>query len=563
MDSRPLGPIPLPAAARPDDCRPWDGDRARRWTGALPSPLLTVPVRFRVLLPLVLFCVIVASLLAVLGSLPPLPAALLGLLPVLLAARPEAVRFTAPALVVAVGVSTSTLSWPLLTGAALFAVALVAAAGPRLAARAGQREAALAAAGGVTAALPAPAVPVKRGRFLAVAGTLTVLAGGGLLLVAPYGDLPEDRDSAAVLGFLVVGLGLTVLGSGYLGRRRSVALRAHPAPVLGVLVREGRHGDTDVFAADDTDARRPLFRVALTEAYDEESHADDEDDEEGAGDDGGRREDEDGLDLLVPAPVREAVLYGAPWDGAEIVVVSAAVDAEDTDAPPVVLWSSGPVRPRSEPAVRAGLLAMERDAGLRKAQEARSRAAAERFAAERTATGQAPVRGWRAGWRDRSLVAVATVVGLYLFADGGPLWRYGCGTAVGVGCALLLPRLAAWRITADDAGLWVSGLRGPRFVGWDDARVALDEDGDLVVGSAQSSFPGWTLPATRGRSRSPERDARRADRTARTAAELTALIDHPGLRPSAPSTARERGRPLWPLALAAAVLWTAALVLLP
>ena len=174
------------------------------------------------------------------------------------------------------------------------------------------------------------------------AGLLLALLGAGLLTLASGRDGATDRDGVTLVGWFVVGWGLTALLSGWLGRRRAAALRRAPVPVLRVLVRDGADGDAEVFAADDVEARRPLFTVAAEEWYDDGEEESEEDDaSEGAAERDERDELLDAIEFAddddgQPGPLREAVLYGPPHEGAEIVIVSAAErpDApEEPDAP--------------------------------------------------------------------------------------------------------------------------------------------------------------------------------------------------------------------------------------
>jgi len=542
------GPTPLrrlPVSAVPAGTPAWTAERARRWTRALPPAW--VPLRPRPSQVLIAVCVTVPAgfLLNRLADLHPLFAALLSLQSVWTLVRPELVRLTAPALL-------ALPVWPPSGWTGTVATALVLAATAvlsevRLRARRGQRAAALASAADVTAELPDARKPVRRGRFLLAAGGLLLLLGVVLTATVPGWAPSGGRGPAWLAAFLVAGHALTVFASGVVGRRRATALARVPAPVLRVLVREDGSGDTEVYAADDEDAVRPLFTV-----YGEQS--DDEDDE----DDGETEEDalsDEELDRIVdaldddgPGPLREAVLYGSPYDGAEILLVSAPDAPAAPDDPPVAERSCGPVRPFSDTAARR-----RTDRARRTAEHAGRRGATT---ARLTA---GPVRQWRAGWVDWLTCLGTVLVGAaVLWGDVGAWWRFGLVLIVGLGAALWLPELAAWRITADRSGLWVRGLRGPRHIAWDHILSVRCKGGELALDSRRVSFSRFSVHSFRWYRL--EHRFGLMHPYERVAAEIDALWKDPALRPAEESPERARGWPLWPVSVVLAVAWVAALV---
>ncbi|AKN69349.1 hypothetical protein QR97_05515 [Streptomyces sp. PBH53] len=564
-------PVPaLPAASVPDGCLAWSGEHARRWLDALPPRWVPLPSRTRHLLTALSAAVAVAGLLALLAGWHPWAAALLALHGLWLCARPEIVPVSAPALAVLLAVLRPGTTWPetAVAGAALAAV--WAAAVLRLVARRRQRERARDAAGGATAPLPDAGRPLFRGRFLLVCGGVLLALGLGALAVTSAHPPDEAEAARAIpaLAWLVAGQGLTTLVSGLLGRRRAGALRAAPAPVLRVLVRDGADGDTEVFAADDTAALRPLFRVAVTEIRgadaaegDDEGGEDDETDDEEELEEFLARMDREGA-----GPLREAVLYGLPWEGAEVLLVTAA---EEADGQPLLEESSGPVRPLSEASLRRVGAGEKRRAGRQAAYAELRRAAGEAVAREAKAeaetgtdgAGRAGVRRWRAGLLDRLCALLLLLWGSSLFWGEAGGWHYVLGIVAGFIEALWLPHWFAWRITADREGLWLNGLRGPRQLLWEDISVVECEGTELKLDSRRASFTGWSAHTPRW----PwlERRFGLLHPYERTAGEITALWRDPALRPSVSAGRGERGRPLWPLALVLGVAWTAALVFLP
>jgi hypothetical protein len=541
-------PALLPASAIPDGCVDWNGEHARAWAGAVVP--WWVPVRpRRWSLELTVWCAVLAAFgLLATTDLPPELIALLPLQVVCWLWRPEAVRFSAPVLIVPAAVHAAGLPWPVLVCAALLVLASVTATELRARARGRQRRAALAATGGVTAVVPDTDGPVRRGGLFLKFGAGLAVAGVVLLATSGLWHSADDRQLALAEGLFALGLALTMLLSGTLGRRRAIALRTAPAPVLRVLVGKDDHEDAVIYATDDTEALRPLFTVATRAARDDEGEGDDK---EGKDDEAAREELEELLDaaaVVGSGPLREAVLYGTPYDGAEILLVSAA---EKPDEPPVAEWSTGPVRPLPEGAVRRRLAREER-AVVRKALD-------EEFAATvRAGMAVVPVRRWRAGpvdWLGTFLVMLWAAVVLAVAADPD-LWDGTVVLLVGLAGATLVPRKLCWRITADRTGIWLNGLRRPRHVPWADLRSARRQAFELQLRVRDGdhwdvSAPRWPW-LQRKRQLTHPYDA--------LAAELAAMIADPALRPTGESGERERGRPLWPFAVLLGIAWIAVLV---
>ncbi|MGW3416349.1 hypothetical protein [Streptomyces sp. NPDC000888] len=547
MSANPEGPLRLPASAVPEGCRPWDVEGARRWTRALPPRWASARTSSGYVVAVSALALAAAFFVMTLADLRPWFAALCALHVVWVLMRPEVVRVSAPALVVVLVMQRPALPWAVTVPVIAALVVSWMVASVRLGARARQREVARAAADGVTAPLPDAGKPLARGKFLLGAGLVLSVLGGALLLTAGLWGLADDRQGARLVGCFAVGLGLTVSLSGWLGRRRATVLRRGAAPVLRVLVREDKDGDTEVFAADDPEALRPLFTVSLRDLDD----SDDGDDE--CGEDEGLDELLGRLDGDAPGVLREGVLYGAAHEGAEVFVVSAA---EEADAPPVAQWSTGPVRPLSEGAVRRRGAAVRRAAAREAAYEER-RGAMVAAVAVSEVTGGA-VRRWRAGWVDWLTCAVLVLWGTSIALGDSGSWRYLLAVVIGFIGALCLPGIAAWRITADSSGLWVSGLRRSRHIEWDHIRVVRCRGTELKLDSDRAGFDAWLVQGPRW----PwlERKLRLVHPYERTAAEITAMWQDPALRPAGTSSDRERGRPLWPLAVLGAVVWAVCLV---
>ncbi|MFI9152208.1 hypothetical protein [Streptomyces sp. NPDC053367] len=545
------GPLPLPAGLVPEGCPAWGTEGARRWQAALAPRWVPARASDAANFALLVAALAASGALGLYAGLPGWAAALAALHLVWLTLRPEAVAVAAPVTAGSVLLQTQA---PLAVRLGL-AVALAGAWGlvlTRLLARRRQRAAAEAAAGGARAVVPDAAGKVVRGRFLIGAGVLVAVAGAALFAVRDVWELAEDRQVTPALACCVMGLGATVVLSGVLARRRASALRSRPVPVLRVLVREGADVDTYVFAADDRAARHPLFTIA-TAVPDEDDEDDDSPDS--AGDEGSPDDEDDEwqavldrLDAEEPGPLREAVLYGAPWDGAEVVVVSAA---ETPDEPPVTECSTGPVRPLSAYAARRRAARQKRAV----ADEAADRQRLDDLAASVTG-GQ--VRLWRAGLRDRlSLLVFLAIACVFVWDEHGwPRWLTGAFVAaVAYGLA---PHMVAWYVVADREGLWLDGLRGPRHIPWEQLRRVKADKQQLAIDSTDRDFAQWTLNGNRWRRL--ERRLGRVHRHDRIAAEITALWKDPAKRPTEAAVPRRRGGPRWPYGLIAAVGWTALLL---
>ncbi|MFD9191032.1 hypothetical protein ACFWCA_22735 [Streptomyces phaeochromogenes] len=544
-------PLRLPVAAIPDGCRDWTAGRAGVWSAALPPRWSFLGVRRSVAAAVSTFALCAGAWAAMLGGLWPFVAAGFAVYVLWVLARPELVWAGAPVLLLALALEARSLPWPLTAVLAFVVVVTWAAVAVRLRARGGQLERALEAAGDTTARTPDADAALQRGRFLFPVG-LTVL-GLGVLTGATAGlwGTPDDERGSWVVAIYLAGLAVTALASAWLGRHRALALRRAPAPVLRVLVRDDAQGTTEVYAADDLAAVRPLFTVDLT-SYDGEEPDDDEDEDEadGEADDEELERLLDAVDDDTPGPVREAVLYGAPFDGAELVVVSAD---EDPDQPPLTEWSTGPVRPLSP---SAGM----RRAAKEKAREEQNRQLEEQARELVVDRPPVPVRRWRAGWLDWLAAALlvlwgAWFVGMWFSESGAPVWKLALLGVLGLYGVVRVPMKLAWRITADRSGLWVTGLRGPRHVPWDDFRSVRRQSFELKL---RWRGDNWSVAAPRWAWF--ERRQGLVHPYDALAAELTAMRADPALRPTGESTAPERGRPLWPLVLLLGLVWAAVLV---
>ncbi|WP_329186983.1 hypothetical protein [Actinacidiphila glaucinigra] len=299
----------------------------------------------------------------------------------------------------------------------------------------------------------------------------------------------EDRTGLQLLTLTAGGAGATLLLSGAVAAFRVRSLRRRPAPALRVLC--GREDGRTVIRPVDGAAGPPVltYRAAGPGAW----------------------------------ARGECVLFGLPAEGAELVLVGATASGD-------VLFATtdSPARRWTEPAPDKE---PQGPGEHRREAEARVAVAA---AAMKPAT--APV-GWHGGAAGRTLGALL-LVGVLVFQvgshaasafSGEDWWR----SALSVLGSLWLVEKAAsmitWRITAGPDGLAVRRYLRTRYVPWADVtRVVRTPDGRLVVRRVRGledlslgavGFPWW------------ERRRRRQSPATRAAAELTAMVRDPGLRP--------------------------------
>lgn len=323
-----------------------------------------------------------------------------------------------------------------------------------------------------------------------VGSSVPVLMHGDWMRLAtePHGD----RTGRQALALALAGLGITVLGSGLLSRRRAVALHRAPVPVLRVLTRH-HQGRTEIFAADDTATLRPVLSY--------EPHT------------------------RTRTALRQALLYGAPREGGELILASATESGQW-----LVEGTASPIRHGSPDGTgKPGVYRPDtaRTAAHHRAAEARVQDA---LAAMTAATG--PVR-WQAGPVARFVGAaliVLTIMLLALLFTGSPTWwKLPFWSLGGLYWASVSLRMMIWRITADSNGLHVRAPWRTAHIPWADVIGAVyTPEGELIircrtdiddapVGSV--GFPPL------------ERRLRRPGRAERAAAEITAMVREPGLRP--------------------------------
>ncbi|MBC9716112.1 hypothetical protein H9Y04_26585 [Streptomyces sp. TRM66268-LWL] len=338
-------------------------------------------------------------------------------------------------------------------------------------------------------------------------------------------------------------VGLAFFANGVDGLTRSKRLRRGPVPVLRVLVRED-HEDarTWVFAADDLEGRQPVLHFHSLWAYekeDDEAHEDHVDDE----DDpvvGFRK----AADILrgedPPPPLREAVLYGALYAGAEVAFVA----RDDADDPEVGVQCSVTALKPAAPALPA-----------RWTRHHRARKSPQRPVDEITAglTPTTSARTWKAHSFSRAVgLGLLVVQGGATWAalDDEPTWYW---LVLAASLAWLVTTAATaltWRITADRDGLWVTGAWRVQRVPWDMITSVRHSEDRIRIGRTEDSAvelapTGWAWM---------ERRLGRAPHAVRAAEEVQALLLRPELRPLEEAPPGRQGMPVGPPLVALSVL---------
>ncbi|MFE1228467.1 hypothetical protein [Streptomyces sp. NPDC058745] len=333
--------------------------------------------------------------------------------------------------------------------------------------------------------------------------------------------------------------GLAFLTGGLVARGRAARLRAEPAPVLRVLL-ASRRNDTRTWlhAADDRAAERPLLSFHTRYVF-EEGHPED------GFDDADRSEDEDDdldddfdddFDEAGEAPrLREAVLYGLPHAGAELVFTSALEEGG-----PLTECTASPARP-------AAPLPPDTTSRRRPTADVVAALPLSREALAWSADTGARIKGLG--------ILLMGAFALGVTFDDGLSWR---SIVTALGLPLYASAVATalnWRVVADDKGLWMCGAWRVRHVPWDAVKAVSHVGDGIRVGvpddELRLSPTGWSWLDRRLGRRSTAQDA---------AETLRVLVHHPELRPR--TSATHHGLPLGPYLTAAAVLWTGTVLFL-
>ncbi|WP_053679152.1 hypothetical protein [Streptomyces sp. XY66] len=336
----------LPDAAIPDGGAPhWHVKDARRWLDArVPAAFAPVTVGW-ILAPLVLLSLVLLAWSA--SETPEHGTSWAGYAPaVLLVSLPAWYRFLPAATLLSTPVIAADSVRNLYAldpaegpgpvgGVLVLALCAWAFAGSvlRLRSRRRQRELFLAAAGDTRAVIPEdlPDGHRRRGRGLLVSGAALCLAAAALLVWVLTQDLaasprdPFDGTGPQVLAMILLVPGVPLLGRGLAARRAARALHDGPQPVMRVGVRKVLLGPGWLVADAETTTAPPL--IAFRDRFDDGYRSRPAQTLLG-GAEGRLRADHHDID--PSSEPYEALLYGVPREGAEVLLRYAVYHGDST-----------------------------------------------------------------------------------------------------------------------------------------------------------------------------------------------------------------------------------------
>lgn len=376
---------------------------------------------------------------------------------------------------------------------------------------------------------------------------------------------PYDTVDGELLTLAALVAGLAFFANGVDGRSRAERLRRGPLPVLRVLVREDDDdGRVWVYAADDPDGERPLLHFHTLYAPDDEDEGDQEDEDDADDPREGLRR----LGAILkgeepPAPLREAVLYGAPYAGAELAFVArededeteVSVECSVTAVKPVVpklLTGRAPGPERKDPRDASG------------GRRGHGRTTSPQRPVQEIAAGMKPTvapRAWAAHGMSRTVGVFLLLFqggSIWHIVDGGLSWRWLLLLLTVPWLTKSVSHALGWRITADRDGVWVSGVWRVRHLPWDAVAAVWHKDEGILIDPVKGeriglSPTGWSWL---------ERRLGREPHAQRAADELRALLYDADLRPLEEAGPGQQGMPLGPVLVAVSVVWGAAVLLL-
>lgn len=367
-----------------------------------------------------------------------------------------------------------------------------------------------------------------------IGSTVTVLEDGSWRRLAAE---PYDAFGWQLLTLAVVLPGLSLLTVGSLARGRAAALRRPPVSVLRVLERAVSDVGTLVYAADDTAGLMPLLECHCVPVFSQGEMPD------AVGEEADEAFDDEFPDF--DEQLREAVMFGAPYEGGELVLVTT-----DVEGKPLVIRTASPVRlPRSGNGRALKEKAKTDDVSGPVAR--RLRQARVDQVAETLHPSAQPMR-WGPGAVTRVgglALAAGILAGVWYFVRTLVTEGFSWDVVPLLGLLIWVGQAAAllnWRATADSTGLHLARAWNVRHVPWERLRsVQYTDEGNveirLSVGDDwQLTALGWPWA---------ERHLRIRPSHVRMAEEVTALRHHPELRPTERSRPADRGRPLAPFLL--------------
>ncbi|MFH8619289.1 hypothetical protein ACH4E8_30065 [Streptomyces sp. NPDC017979] len=351
--------------------------------------------------------------------------------------------------------------------------------------------------------------------------------------------------------------GLAFLLNGATGHLRARSLNGRALPALRVLVHEGEEdARTYVYAADDLAAERPLLTFHSLYATEAGRLPDDEARVETA------EEESERFDALLASgknpPLREAVLLGAPYAGAEVAFLAPEptgkteqVDVERS-VTPVRPYALGPLSPKAYGRAKAP-----------GQQPARRRA--RRRPVREVADGMRPTtapRSWTADGGSRGvgvfLLAVQGITLAQLLVGDWSWYKVLALFALPYFITIVATALN-WRLTADRGGVWVRGGWRVRHVRWERIAGVRHAHDTVEISISGSRDEIELMPVSAGWF---QRRLGKGSAAADATEALRAMLHYPELRPTEDAESRDQGAPLGPVIAGFTLVWAAAVLLL-
>ncbi|MEU5974844.1 hypothetical protein [Streptomyces sp. NPDC047315] len=367
--------------------------------------------------------------------------------------------------------------------------------------------------------------------------------------------------------------GVAFVANGLTGRSRARSLDGRTLPALGVLVHEGREdARTYVYAADDHTAEHPLltfhsmYVAEPGRQPDDGAEAEAEEGAEAHADVDAQQERYDALfgGTDEEPRLREAVLLGAPFGGAEVAFLA----PEPTGRNEVEFERSvTPVRPYAPGLADSPvtLAARTLKRGISKSPEQQSgRRRPRRRPVHEVAEAMRPTaapRSWAADGGSRGVGVFLLLVQGFALAqvlDGDWTW-YKVVALFGLPYFMTMVSTALnWRLTADRSGVWVAGGWRVRQVRWEQVTgVRHAHDGiEISVSGGRKEIE--LLPVSAGWL---QRRFGKGSAAAEASEALRAMVHYPELRPTEDADARGQGAPLGPVIAGFTLVWAAAVLL--
>ncbi|MEU9606588.1 hypothetical protein [Streptomyces sp. NPDC048057] len=391
-----------------------------------------------------------------------------------------------------------------------------------------------------------------------------VVDGDWVRLVAE----PYDIFDWELLLVLSAVPGLAFLVNGVTGHLRARSLNGRALPALRVLVHDGEEdARTYVYAADDRAAERPLLTfhsLYVTEAGHQPDDGIDQVFEEVVE---AQEDEQERFDALLACgknpPLREAVLLGAPYSGAEVAFLAPEpTGTEQVD----VERSVTPVRPYGPRLVDPAAFAGTRLRGTARTPEQQSaRRRPRRRPVREVADGMRPTaapRSWTADGGSRGVgVFLLLAQGLTLaqVLDGDWSWHKVLALFALSFFTTIVATALNWRLTADRGGVWVRGGWRVRHVRWERIAGVRHAHDTIEISISGSHDEIELMPVSAGWF---QRRLGKGSAATEASEALRAMLHYPELRPTEDAESRDQGTPLGPVLAGFTLLWAAVVLLL-